>query len=89
MTGNFQDAQAFGEFPKYPDIWGISQIPRFLRNFPNIQSFLELYHPQIPTGIWGISQMPGYLGNFPIALYVGSFGNVNLKKCKFKLSSKS
>ena len=28
ITGNFQDTQAFGEFPKYPEIWGISQIPR-------------------------------------------------------------
>ena len=39
MTGYVQDPQAFWEFPKYPDIWGISQIPSFLGNSPNIQSF--------------------------------------------------
>ena len=26
MTGNFQDTQAFVEFPKYPGIWEISKI---------------------------------------------------------------
>ena len=32
MTGNFQDTQAFGKFPK---------IPRHFRNFPNTQIFGE------------------------------------------------
>ena len=30
--GNFPDTQIFGKFPRYPGIWGISQIPILLKN---------------------------------------------------------
>jgi len=35
MTGNFQDTQAIGEFPKCLGIWEISQMPGYLGYFPN------------------------------------------------------
>ena len=57
-------------------IWEISQIPKYLGNFPDTQLFGKF--PRYPgiweiSGIWGlfifkileIPQMPGYLGNFP------------------------
>ena len=30
--GNFPDTQAFGKFHRYPDIWGISQIPILIKS---------------------------------------------------------
>ena len=55
--GNFPYTQAFGKFPRYPDIWEISQVPR---NFPDTQAFGKF--PWYP-GNWEISQIPGFLGN--------------------------
>ena len=68
--GNFSNDWTFGEFPKTPGIWEISQIPGYLEKFPKI---LKIHHSQIPTGIWGISQMLGYLGNFPNTWVSGKF----------------
>ena len=42
MTGNFQDTQAFGEFPKYPDILRISQF------IWEVSKIFKINHPQIP-----------------------------------------
>jgi len=49
-----------GEFPKYPGIWGISQIHGNLGNFPNTRESGKF--PKY-FGIWGISQILGNLGN--------------------------
>ena len=78
--GNFPKTQAFEKFPRYPGIWGISQIPRHLGNFPNFYrylrgvSFKDLGNfpktqafgnfPRYP-GIWELSQISRHLGNFP------------------------
>ena len=76
--GNFPYTQAFGKFPRYPDIWEISQVPR---NFPDTQAFgkfpkfLKVFEGGIflrfwkflkCLGIWGIPQIPCFLGNFQL-----------------------
>jgi len=79
MTGKFQDTQAIGEFPKYPDIWIISQMPRFLGNFSNIQSFEKFPKlKNIPP-----SNTYRNFGNFPNAWVSGKFPICLFKnKCK-------
>ena len=54
MTGNFQDTQAFREFPKFLGFWETSQISSHLRNFQNLKN--------IPP-----SNIYRNLGNFPNA----------------------
>ena len=56
-----QILQEFGEFPRFPDIWGIPQNPRYLRKCLGTWELLKC------LGFWEISQMPGYMGNFPNA----------------------
>ena len=51
-------------------IWEISQIPKYLGNFPDTQLFGKF--PRYP-GIWEISQIPSYLGNFPDTQVFGKF----------------
>ena len=92
--GKFPNDWVFGKFLKYPviweipkisrhlrNIWGICQMPRFLRYSLNIHSFetftkfykyTTLKSPKC-LGISEISQMPGYLGNFPNAWVSGKF----------------
>jgi len=41
--GNSPNTQTFEEFLKYPDIWGISQMTRFLGDISNhLRSFKNL-----------------------------------------------
>jgi len=45
---NYPDSQVFDEFPRFPGIWGIPQIPRYLENFPQIYRHLgNSLHSQV------------------------------------------
>ena len=66
MNGNFQDTQAFGEFPKYPDIWGIPQKPKHL-GFPKCLGFWETL--QISSHLRNFQ----YLKNIPPSNTFGEF----------------
>ena len=60
-----------GEFPKYPDIWGIPQISSHLGNFQNLKNIPPLKFLK-EFGISG--EFPKYnLGNFPNIWESGGF----------------
>ena len=65
-------------------------MPRYLGNFPNIQTFMEfpkypviykisktlkIFEPLIPIGIWKIPKIPGNLGIPQIPQNLGNFPN--------------
>ena len=58
VLGDFTDSQEFWEFPRFPGILGISQIPRNFGNFPDSQAFREFL--SFP-GIWRISHFDHFL----------------------------
>ena len=74
---NIKISSAYARSKQIPiGIWGISQMPGYLENFPNAYCYLRVVYfldfgfsnewkfPRYP-GIWGIPQTPRHLRNSP------------------------